>query len=417
MSDLIASQLLEKARGLDSRDDLASFRDKFQIREGLIYLDGNSLGCMPKATPDRMADTVTREWGGGLITSWLDADWATAPQRIGDKIAQLIGAKPGEVIASDSTSVNIFKALTAALSLRPDRSTILTETTNFPTDSYMMQGIEQFSGGRIKARAIAPDDVLDAVDETTAAVLLTHVHYKTAKARDLAETTRRIQASGALVIWDLSHSTGAIDLDLNGANADFAVGCGYKFLNGGPGAPAFIYVANRNQAASPVLSGWFGHAKPFAFEEGYRPADGVDRFLCGTPYVLGLAALEVGVDLMLEAQMSAVRAKSVALSQLLIEAMEPLCAQYGFVLSSPANANDRGSHVGYAHEKAYAMVLALRDEEDVIADFRTPDIIRIGLTPLTLRHVDIVEAVRRLEKVCAAKSWDKPAYQTLSAVT
>ena len=262
MSDLIASQVMKKARDLDACDSLAKFRDRFQIREGLIYLDGNSLGCMPKATPDRMADTLAREWGEGLISSWLDADWATAPQRVGDKIARLIGANPGEVIAADSTSVNLFKALTAALSLRPDRSTILTETTNFPTDSYMMQGIEQFSGGRIKARALAPHDVLDAVDENTAAVLLTHVHYKTANARDLAETTRRIQSAGALVIWDLSHSTGALDIDLDGANADFAVGCGYKFLNGGPGAPAFIYVAKRNQSASPVLSGWFGHAKP-----------------------------------------------------------------------------------------------------------------------------------------------------------
>ncbi len=417
MPDFVDAQLLGKARDLDAQDPLARFRDRFQMREGLIYLDGNSLGCMPKATPDRMADTLSREWGEGLITSWLDADWANAPQRVGDKIAQLIGALPGEVIAADSTSVNIFKALTGALSLRPERSTILTETTNFPTDSYMMQGIEQFSGGRIQARAVAPNDVLDAVDETTAAVLLTHVHYKSAKARDLAETTRRIQASGALVIWDLSHSTGAVDIDLGAANADFAVGCGYKFLNGGPGAPAFIYVARRNQSASPVLSGWFGHANPFAFEEGYRPAEGVDRFLCGTPYVLGLAALEVGVDMMLEAEMRAVRAKSIALGQLLIEAMEPLCAEHGFVLASPADPNHRGSHVGYAHENAYAMVQALRDEEDVIADFRTPDIIRFGLTPLTLRHADIVEAVRRLQSVCASKSWDKPAYRTLSAVT
>ncbi|MEP3421797.1 MAG: kynureninase [Erythrobacter sp.] len=411
------SGLMEQALSWDAQDPLGEFRNRFQIRDGLIYLDGNSLGCLPKATLDRMNDTIEREWGEGLISSWNDADWAVAPQRIGDKIARLIGAKPGEVIAADSTSVNIFKALTAALSLRPDRSTILTETTNFPTDSYMMQGIEQFSGGRISARAIEPSNVLEAIDETTAAVLLTHVHYKTSKARDLFETTQRIQQSGALVIWDLSHSTGALDIDLTAANADFAVGCGYKFLNGGPGAPAFIYAAKRNQSAQPVLSGWFGHAQPFAFEEGYRPADGVDRFLCGTPYVLGLAALEVGVDMMLEAEMGAVRAKSVAMGEFLIKAMEPLCARYGFALASPAQAEGRGSHIGYSHENAYAIVQALRDEHDVIADFRTPDIIRFGLTPLTLRYRDVLDGVARLENVCRDKSWDNPTYRTQSAVT
>ncbi len=410
------SELDARARIMDECDPLAGLRERFRIRDDLIYLDGNSLGCMPNATPARMQETLEAEWGEGLITSWLDADWAAAPQRIGDKIARLIGAHPGEVIAADSTSVNIFKALTAALSLRPDRSVILTETTNFPTDSYMMQGIEQFSGGRINARAVAPDAVLDAVDENTAAVLLTHVHYKSSSARDLAETTRRIQQSGAMVIWDLSHSTGALEIDLSGANADFAVGCGYKFLNGGPGAPAFIYVARRNQTAQPVLSGWFGHSKPFAFEEAYDPAPGVDRFLCGTPYVLGLAALEVGVDLMLEADMAQVRAKSLALGELLIAAMEPLCTKYGFALASPSDPAARGSHVGYAHENAYAMVQALR-EVDVIADFRTPEMIRFGLTPLTLRHCDIVEAVNRLDEVCAARSWDKPAYRTVASVT
>ncbi len=408
--------LAAHAGELDAADPLAGFRDRFSIREGLIYLDGNSLGCLPKATAGRMQQVIGEQWGEGLITSWLDADWSTMPQRVGDKIAQLIGANEGEVIAADSTSVNIFKALTAAISLRPGRGEILTETTNFPTDAYMMQGIETFSGGRIKARAVPPDDLLDAVDENTAAVLLTHVHYKSAKARDLAETTRRIQQSGALVIWDLSHSTGALELDLNAANADFAVGCGYKFLNGGPGAPAFLFAAQRNHNAEPVLSGWFGHAKPFAFEEDYQPAGGVDRFLCGTPYVLGLAALEVGVDLMLEVDIRHVRTKSNALGDLLIEAMEPLCSEFGFELAGPANSAERGSHIGYAHENAYAMVQALR-EKDVIADFRTPEIIRFGLTPLYLRHSDILDAVERLTKVCRTRSWNKPEYRTVAAVT
>lgn len=406
----------DKARELDHNDPLASFRERFCIHEGLIYLDGNSLGCLPKTTSARMADTLKREWGEGLITSWLDAEWSTAPARIGDKIAKLIGANAGEVIAADSTSINIFKALTAALSLHPDRTTILTETGNFPTDTYMMQGIEAFTGGRITVRMVEPGSVLDAVDETTAAVLLTQVHYKSALMRDIAKTTRVIQAKGALAIWDLSHSTGAVELDLTGANVDFAVGCGYKFLNGGPGAPAFLYAAKRNQHAQAVLSGWFGHAKPFDFEEGYRPADGIERFLCGTPYVLGLAALEEGVELMLEAEMAQVRKKSELLGDLLIEAMKPLCERYGFKLASPDDASKRGSHVGFAHPEAYAMVQALR-EHDVIADFRTPDVLRLGLTPLYLSYTDIIEAVARLEQVCADRSWDNADYKTRAAVT
>ena len=405
-----------RAAAFDRNDPLAAFRKRFQLREGLIYLDGNSLGCLPKATRTRMLDTLEREWGEGLITSWLDAEWSTAPARIGDKIAKLIGAQEGEVIATDSTSVNIFKALTAALSLRSDRTTILTETGNFPTDLYMMQGIEAFTGGRIQVRSVEPDAVLDAVDETTAAVLLTQVHYKSALKRDLAKTTQAIQAKGALAIWDLSHSTGAVELDMTGANVDFAIGCGYKFLNGGPGAPAFLYAAKCNQHAAPVLSGWFGHAKPFDFEEDYRPTDGIERFLCGTPYVLGLAALEEGVDLMLQANMVDIQRKSASLGDLLIEAMQPLCDEFGFELVSPQDAARRGSHVGFAHPEAYAMVQALR-EHDVIADFRTPDVVRFGLTPLYLRYGDIVEAVARLKPVCTERTWDKPEYQERAAVT
>ena len=410
------SDLKDKAKRLDACDPLASFRSRFRLRDGLIYLDGNSLGVLPQETMARLKQTIEQEWGEGLIASWLDADWANAPQRIGGKIARLIGAKPQEVIAADSTSVNIFKALTSAISLRPDRSVILTETSNFPTDSYMMQGIEQFTGGRVKAQAVPPEAVLDRVNENTAAVLLTHVHYKTAHMRDLAETTRQIQQAGALVIWDLSHSTGAMDLDLNAANADFAVGCGYKFLNGGPGAPAFIYAAERHHHVAPVLSGWFGHAAPFAFEEDYSPAEGATRFLCGTPYVLGLAALEVGVDMMLEADLCAVRRKSQQLGDLLIEAARPLCESYGFTLVSPPSAQQRGSHVGLGHEQAYAMVQALR-ELDVVADFRTPDVIRFGLTPLYLSHADVVEAAERLGQVCAKRLWDKPAYAVRAKVT
>lgn len=401
---------------LDAADPLAPFRERFHLRDGLIYLDGNSLGALPKATGGRLAEVVGSEWGEGLITSWLGAEWSTAPRRIGDKIGRLIGANPGEIVATDSTSVNIFKALTAALSLRRERTVILSEATNFPTDVYMMQGIEAFSGGRVKAMTVAPDTIFDALNEDVAVLLLTQVHYKSGRVRDMAAITQRAHEVGALVVWDLSHSAGAIPVDLNGANADFAIGCGYKFLNGGPGAPAFLFAAARHHGATPVLSGWFGHARPFAFEEDYDPAAGIERFQCGTPPVLGLAALEVGVDLILEADMAEVRRKSLALGDLFIEQMQPLCDAYGFELVSTQGHVERGSQVAYAHPQGYQIVQALK-EFDVIADFRAPDILRFGLTPLYLRYQDIVETVERLEKVCATRAWDKPQYHQRAAVT
>ena len=401
---------------LDAADPLAEFRERFQLRPDLIYLDGNSLGALPKATHERLSDVISREWGDGLITSWLGAAWSTAPRRIGDKIAGLLGADAGEVIATDSTSVNIFKTLTAALSLRPGRSTLLSEQTNFPTDVYMMQGIEAFSGGRVKAVTVAPDRVVDALDEDVAVLLLTQVHYKSGRVRDMAAITKRAHDVGALIVWDLSHSAGAIPVDLNGANADFAIGCGYKFLNGGPGAPAFLFAATRHQAATPVLSGWFGHARPFSFEEDYDPAPGIERFLCGTPPVLGLLTLECGVDLLLEADMTEIRRKSLALGDLFMDLMEPLCERYGFELLSEREPASRGSQVAYTHSKGYQIVQALK-EHDVIADFRAPDVLRFGLTPLYLRYRDIVETIKRLENVCATEAWAKPEYQQRAAVT
>ena len=400
----------------DAGDPLREFRDLFQLRDGLIYLDGNSLGAAPRAAADCVAEAVTNQWGEGLITSWLGAEWSTAPQRIGDKIASILGAKPGEIVAADSTSVNIFKALTAALSLRPDRSVILSEATNFPTDVYMMQGIETFSGGRLKAVTVDPDAVLDRLGDDVAVLLLTQVHYKSGLVRDMAKVTRRAHAKGVLVIWDLSHSAGALPVDLNSSNADFAIGCGYKFLNGGPGAPAFIFVAERHQAAAPVLSGWFGHASPFAFEEDYRPAGGITRFLCGTPQVLGLAALECGVDLMSRVDMAELRRKSFALGDLFIERMELRCGTFGFELVSPRDPALRGSQVSYTHPNAYEIVQALK-ERDVIGDFRAPDILRFGLTPLYLRYADIAEAIEQLREICLTRAWDKPEYRTRAAVT
>lgn len=401
---------------LDAADPLAGFRERFALRPGLIYLDGNSLGALPKTTGPRVAQAIAKEWGEGLITSWLGAEWSTAPSRIGDKIGCLLGADKGEIVAADSTSVNIFKALTAALSLRPGRSVILSEGTNFPTDVYMMQGIEAFSGGRVKAVTVDPEAVLDRLGDDVAVVLLTQVHYKSGRVRDMAEVTRRIHEAGALAVWDLSHSAGAIPVDLNGAKADFAVGCGYKFLNGGPGAPAYLFAARRHHAAMPVLSGWFGHARPFAFEEDYTAAPGVERFLCGTPQVLGLTALECGIDLMLEADVAEMRRKSLKLGALFIEHMQSLCAEFGFRLISPEDSAVRGSQVAYTHPNGYGIIQALK-ELDVIADFRAPDVLRFGLTPLYLRYADIAETVARIETVCRTRAWDKPQYRERAAVT
>lgn len=413
MDALPYSDVLE----LDRNDSLTKFRDAFHLRDGLIYLDGNSLGPMPKRTEGRIANAVRSEWAEGLITSWLGADWVNAPKRVGDKLASLIGAGDDEVIVADSTSINIFKALAAATSINSDRAVILSETGNFPTDLYMMQGFESFSSGRIKLCTADYDDVVDALDDSVAVLLLTQVHYKTGRIRDMAGITKRAHDVGALVIWDLSHSVGSIPVDLNGAGADFAVGCGYKFLNGGPGAPAFIYVAERHQAqAQPVLSGWFGHKTPFAFDDRYEAADGIRRFLCGTPPILGITALECGVDLFCEADFAEIRRKAMALGALFIRRMDERCAGHGFQLISPRDDTLRGGQVSYAHPQGYGIMQALK-EKDVIGDFRAPDVLRFGITPLYLRYCDIYSAVEILHEIMETRAWDDPKYKLRAAVT
>jgi kynureninase len=401
---------------LDAADPLAHFRERFALPDGTIYLDGNSLGPLPKATRQRMAQVVEKEWGEGLISSWNSADWIDAPRRIGDKLARLVGAKEGEVIACDSTSVNIFKALAAALDCNPDRRVILSETGNFPTDLYMADGLARLSA-RAEMRTVAYEDLEAAIDENVAVVLVTQVHYKTGRMRDLAAFTAKAHDAGALVVWDLSHSTGAVPVDLHGAKADFAVGCGYKYLNGGPGAPAFIFAAERHHAAvTPVLSGWFGHRAPFEFTDDYEAADGIEQFLAGTPPVLGLAALECGVDLMLEADMAAIRAKSVSLSRLFMERMAPLCERHGFELASPAEDALRGSQVSYRHEHAFPICQAMI-ARGVVGDFRAPDIFRCGFTPLYLSHAEVARAVDILGDIMDARTWDTPAHRSRAKVT
>ena len=287
---------------LDKNDALKSFREEFQIPDNTLYFDGNSLGLAPQITQKKMSSVISSEWGQGGIRSWINHDWGISPQRIGNKIAKLIGAGNGEVIAADSTSINIFKAIVAALQVNHERKIILTVEENFPTDIYMMQGLETFAPSKITPKIVPSSSLIESLDESVAALLLTEVNYKTGEISDMREITRQAHQRGILVIWDLSHSVGSIPVDLNGCNVDFAVGCGYKFLNGGPGAPAFIYTAKRHQSLiDPILSGWFGHANPFAFNLQYEPAKNINRFMCGTPPLLGLIALECGVDISLKA--------------------------------------------------------------------------------------------------------------------
>jgi kynureninase len=402
---------------LDAADPLAAFRERFALPQGVIYLDGNSLGALPKATPARVQQVMHEEWGTGLIRSWNSADWIRAPQRVGGKIASLIGAAAHEVVVADSTSVNCYKLIMAALAAQPGRTTVLSEPGNFPTDLYMIESAIAARGGGHRLALAPRESLVSQIDEHTALVLLTHVHYKTADLWDMAAVTAAAQAKGALVLWDLSHSVGAVPVDLRGANADLAVGCGYKFLNGGPGAPAFLFVAERHHASlmSP-LGGWLGHARPFDFVDHYEPAPGVARFLCGTPPILAVAALECGVDLHRETTMPALAAKSQALASLFIALVTERCASYGVELVGPPPGAPRGSHVSFRHPHGYAIMQALI-ARGVIGDFRAPDIMRFGLTPLYLRYADIAAAVDVLEDVLRTEAWRAPEYQVRQAVT
>jgi kynureninase len=400
----------------DAADPLAAFRGRFRLPEGVIYLDGNSLGALPATTPKRLVEAIEQEWGRDLIASWNRHDWIGAPRRVGDKIARLIGAQAGEVIVADSTSVNLFKLLGAALDRQRGRGTLLSEPGNFPTDLYVAEGVIQMMGG-VRLLTRPADEIAAAIDDDTAVVMLTHVHYKSGRKLDMAAITAAAHAKGALVLWDLSHSVGALPVDLNGCGADLAVGCGYKYLNGGPGAPAFLFVADRLQAElrSP-LSGWMGHARPFDFVDAYAPGDGIDRFACGTPPILSLIALEQGVDLMLEADPELIAAKARALSELFFTTVEGKSAGLGLTLVSPRNPADRGSHVAFAHDQAYAICQALIDR-GVVGDFRAPDLVRFGFTPLYTRFTDVWTAAERLIEVVASGAYRRGAYQARARVT
>ncbi len=433
-----AAATRDDALALDAADPLAPLRDEFAVPESLIYLDGNSLGALPRRTAGRLAEVVAGEWGEGLIRSWNDAGWIDLSARIGAKIGALIGAGAGEVSVGDSTSVNLFKVLSVAVAMQrsdaPARSVVLTERGNFPTDVYIAESVAASAGLHLE-RAGADALANRLGNDDVAVLMLTHVDYRSGRIHDLAGLTRAAHAAGALVVWDLAHSAGALPVDLGAADADFAVGCGYKYLNGGPGAPAFLWAhprhterMEREQMRQP-LSGWLGHATPFAFAPSYRPAEGIHRFVCGTPPILAMAALECGVDVFAAAEalggMAALRAKSIALSTLFIDRVEALCGGADLTLASPREAARRGSQASFAHPGGYAIMQALI-ERGVIGDFRAGDpadpanaenLLRFGFTPLYTRFVDAWDAAAALHALLDSGAWRAERYRRRAAVT
>ena len=399
----------------DRDDPLRPFRDEFLVPEDIVYLDGNSLGVLPLRTRARLSELVEQEWGVDLIQSWNSHDWVRYPRRIGDRIAPIVGAEPGEVVAADSTSVNLFKLLGAAVRLRPGRSVILSERENFPTDLYVAQGLCELLG--LELRMVNRLELRDGIDDEVAVVALTHVDFRTGELHDMTELTRLAHESGALILWDLSHSAGALPLHMNRDRCDFAVGCGYKYLNGGPGAPAFLFVAREHHSSiRPPLSGWMGHEAPFAFDTDYRPAPGIERHLCGTPSVLAMAALEVGVEITARADLNLLRKKSRRMGDLFLDLVKKRCQGYGLVPACPLDGAVRGSQVSLRHPEGYAIVQALI-ARGVIGDFREPDILRFGFAPLYLRYIDVWEAVERMQSILKTEEWKRPEFQARQLAT
>jgi kynureninase len=410
----------EDCLALDAADPLAPLRERFDLPEGLIYLDGNSLGARPRTATARVQEVVAREWGQDLIRSWNSAGWFDMPKRLGDRLATLIGARPGEVVVTDTTSLNLFKALAAALQIQheraPERKVIVTERSNFPTDIYMADGLARWLDRGYSIRLVdAVEELEAAVDADCAVLMLTHVNYRTGRQHDMAALTRHAHARGALAVWDLAHSAGAVPLDLHGAEADFAVGCTYKYLNGGPGAPAFIWVPERHQAAfRHPLTGWWSHAAPFAMSHGFTAADGIGRALCGTQPVVSLSLVECGLEIFEETDMAAIRAKSLALTDLFIALVEARCARHPLGLVTPREHARRGSQASFTHPHGYAVMAALI-ERGVIGDYREPEIMRFGFTPLYTRFADVWDAVEILRDILDNERYDIHAAR--SAVT
>ena len=395
--------------------DFAATRAMFHLPDGVIYLDGNSLGPLPRAAEARLAATLRDEWGDMLIAGWNKAGWMEQPSRIGNRIARLIGAEPGSVVLGDTLSIKVYQALAAALDLNPDRKVILSDSGNFPSDLYMAEGLVRSLGHGYALKVVAPGEVADAIDACTAVLMLTEVDYRTGRKHDMAALTAKAHDMGALTLWDLAHSAGALPIDLAGAGADFAVGCTYKYLNSGPGGPAFIYVAPRHaQNVRPALSGWLGHEAPFGFDLTYRPAHGIERMRVGTPPVLQMAALEVALDIWDMVTMDEVRARSIELTEAFITGVEAACPM--LELASPRDPNLRGSQVSFRHDEGYAIMQALIARR-VIGDFRAPDILRFGFAPLYTTMADVTGATAILADIMARSLWRNPEYRVRHRVT
>ncbi|QIM18977.1 kynureninase [Leucobacter coleopterorum] len=406
----------------DRNDPLAEYRDRFSLPEGVIYLDGNSLGVLPKEAPARAAQVIAEEWGEGLVRSWNTHHWFDLPVRIGGKLARLIGGTAGECVATDTTSINVFKTLGAALDMQredhPERRVIISERENFPSDLYVVEGMIELLDGGYELRLIDEHLTLEAaLGDDVAVVLLTHANYRTGRIWDLTTVTAQVHAAGALVIWDLCHSAGAVPVALDEARADFAVGCTYKYLNGGPGSPAFVWVADRHLArARQPLSGWWGHAKPFDMAESFAPAATGRKFLTGTQPIISLATMEVGIDIALSVDEAALRAKSLELTSLFIQLVEERIPNSSLTLITPRDHAERGSHVSFQHPEGYAVMQALI-ERGVIGDYREPEVLRFGITPLYLGYADVWDAVETLREVLAEEPWNNPEFQLRGAVT
>lgn len=401
--------------GTEAVAAFAAKRDLFDLPDGLVYLDGNSLGPLPVAARERMRTVLDEEWGTLLIRGWNEAGWMQMPRRVGDRVARLIGAAEGTVMMGDTLTIKVHQALAASLSANPDRRVVLSDNGNFPTDLYIAQGLLTSLGRGHELKIVSPEEVVDAIDETVAVVMLTEVDYRTGRLHDMADITRRAHAAGALTVWDLAHSAGALPVDLTGANADFAVGCSYKYLNGGPGAPAFIYVAPRHiETLQPILSGWMGHEAPFAFDLDYRPGTGIERMRVGTPPILALAALDAALDAFDGVSMAEIRAASIRLSELFIREVEAACPS--LVLASPRDPARRGSQVSFRFPHGYAAMQAVI-ANGVVGDFRAPDIMRFGFTPLYIGEDDVRAAAATIAKVVSEGLWDRPEYHRRAAVT
>ena len=393
--------------------DFTSSRAAFHLPEGVTYLDGNSLGPMPVAAQQRVTDMMRDEWATQLIRGWNTAGWYVQPRRVGDRVARLIGAGEGQVVMGDTLSIKVFQAVSAARAMRPDRRVILSDSGNFPSDLYVAEGLARAVNAEL--RVVAPEAVADAIDDDLAVLMITEVDYRTGRRHDMADLTARAHRAGALTVWDLAHSAGAVDVDLLGCDADFAVGCTYKYLNGGPGAPAFIWTHPRHaDAAQPILQGWMGHAAPFAFDLDYRPAPGIERMRVGTPPVIAMTALDAALDVWDDVSMADLRARSIELSQRFIAKVEESCPD--LTLNSPRDPAQRGSQVSFLHPQGYAVMQALI-AQGIIGDFRAPDVLRFGFAPLYNGFDDVDRAVDTLARILRDGSWDDPRFHERAKVT